>query len=535
MGNEPAIGTYITGDGQSYVVIERGQLGDLRVTGGRILIVPGYFAAPTDRSIDVSLDGGRLVISQDETYSDPAGGSREIRAWSVLTFDPSTARPGDWDLIIAEMSSSSGGAPAIVESRFWERLLEPGGGSKLAGAFRPRPEFVASLPLRDSPLRSFLSRVDDPHLVEYIDLRRSGGDPARIFELARALNAGSPDNALLRLHAVEQEAANGDTAEARRLWDQWDAAHGATTDTLHRQIAMIVWRHLAAAEFKRDYPDIERYTETFAASSKGADPTTRHKALRDALAIDRLMIASWPLITPEPLDESTLSLLVPDFIETQNQPKHDCAWAMTAENRDEGLSLLAANYRLGQSLNAAGLAISQLAGMSVRTITSEGFAAYILSAAETPEEARAVWDTLQRLHQTPEQEDGSQLMYGETGRLIGLMESPMARSFDEAATRHYVADAKFQTVRVAAAIQAYTIANNAPPAKASDLSQWFPTGLPIDPFTAGATSLILTTTGESSIIRSIGPDRLDDAAAIRYDPTNGTTSAGDIFIEIPRP
>jgi len=33
---------------------------------------------------------------------------------------------------------------------------------------------------------------------------------------------------------------------------------------------------------------------------------------------------------------------------------------------------------------------------------------------------------------------------------------------------------------------------------------------------------------------SIGPDKMDDAAQVAYDPTNGTTSVGDVFVEIPR-
>ncbi|MEN6626783.1 MAG: hypothetical protein ABFD69_11215 [Candidatus Sumerlaeia bacterium] len=52
----------------------------------------------------------------------------------------------------------------------------------------------------------------------------------------------------------------------------------------------------------------------------------------------------------------------------------------------------------------------------------------------------------------------------------------------------------------------------------------------IDPFTAKPLKTIQET--ESTLIYSLGPDLQDQRGAIRYDPTNGTMSAGDIWVKV---
>ena len=51
--------------------------------------------------------------------------------------------------------------------------------------------------------------------------------------------------------------------------------------------------------------------------------------------------------------------------------------------------------------------------------------------------------------------------------------------------------------------------------------------LPTDPFNAEESPELRYVSDE--IVYSIGPDKKDQEAAIKYDPTNGTISQGDIF------
>lgn len=66
---------------------------------------------------------------------------------------------------------------------------------------------------------------------------------------------------------------------------------------------------------------------------------------------------------------------------------------------------------------------------------------------------------------------------------------------------------------------------------ALDLIAGKPTGQ-IDPFQNKPMNVVTETS--ATCIYSIGPDRVDQGAAISYDPSNGTFSAGDIFIRMPK-
>ena len=539
LGSEVAVGTYLTGDGQSYLVVERGRFGALRVAGGRITLSPIWFPAPRESHVDASFSSGRLVISLSEEFGDPSGGD-DFSLSGVFTFESSETRPGDWDLVAAEVSGSEHRALSLFSGRFWGDVAGSSSVgeafSKLGGAFGIRPDFEALLPANKVPVRSFLSRVDDPRAVEFFQLRAGERDPQRALKLIRQLAAEHPNHPLVTLHAIGAEAAEGDPAEGRRRWGIWDAAHGGDDSYLLRNVAWNARRNLGAAEFRRDYPDIKHYAATFAMSAKGVDLATRHKSLRDALAADRLMFEARPMITPNTRMGSA-AFQVPNFLEMQIQVKADRTRAMLAllaGDREDSLTLLAADYRLGQSLNAGGFLINRLIGIAVRGIATKGLEVHVLNAVETPEEARHCWAMLQRLHETPDQEDGSRLLFGELGGLMGVMESPtFMPNFSEMRTRHTVADVMFQNLRVAAAVRAFAVTNGALPSGPGDLAEWFPKGLPMDAFTSHTAPLVLATAHVRPLVYSVGPDGADNSGAFEYDPTNGTISGGDVITRLP--
>jgi len=73
--------------------------------------------------------------------------------------------------------------------------------------------------------------------------------------------------------------------------------------------------------------------------------------------------------------------------------------------------------------------------------------------------------------------------------------------------------------------------------KAKSLKPPFPaqmdaTEFPEDPFAKGQKLRYVSNGNEGALVYSIGPDQKDDHAAIPYDPTNGTSSPGDISIRI---
>lgn len=52
--------------------------------------------------------------------------------------------------------------------------------------------------------------------------------------------------------------------------------------------------------------------------------------------------------------------------------------------------------------------------------------------------------------------------------------------------------------------------------------------LPVDPFLTSASLHLRVHPDGGFVLWSIGPDRIDQSAALLYDPTNGTVSGGDI-------
>jgi hypothetical protein len=64
------------------------------------------------------------------------------------------------------------------------------------------------------------------------------------------------------------------------------------------------------------------------------------------------------------------------------------------------------------------------------------------------------------------------------------------------------------------------------------LARWLPAGIPADPF-AAADPIRFREEGGDLLVWSVGPDKKDDRGAVTYDPTNGSTSAGDVLLRIP--
>lgn len=77
-----------------------------------------------------------------------------------------------------------------------------------------------------------------------------------------------------------------------------------------------------------------------------------------------------------------------------------------------------------------------------------------------------------------------------------------------------------------AALELLKSRNNAYPGTIDDLRTIFKP-IPLDPFTEK--NFRYEKVGDAYRLYSAGPDMRDDFAALKYDPKNGTQSAGDII------
>lgn len=96
----------------------------------------------------------------------------------------------------------------------------------------------------------------------------------------------------------------------------------------------------------------------------------------------------------------------------------------------------------------------------------------------------------------------------------------------EAETRTWVAAGKFDLLALETAKKLYTLEHGKPPATIGAL---VPQYLPQVPRDRLADAAFLKDTPDRYY--SIGPDKVDDHAALSYDPTNGAASAGDLFFD----
>jgi hypothetical protein len=103
--------------------------------------------------------------------------------------------------------------------------------------------------------------------------------------------------------------------------------------------------------------------------------------------------------------------------------------------------------------------------------------------------------------------------------------------FLEVKTRYLTTLARLRQVELETALALAKASGGRYPAKLSELvPSRFPS-LPMDPYSGS--DFMYASDGASYRLYSIGPDSQDDRGAVPYDPTNGTTSAGDIYQWIP--
>ena len=206
----------------------------------------------------------------------------------------------------------------------------------------------------------------------------------------------------------------------------------------------------------------------------------------------------------------------------------------------ESLELLASLYLWGESLNSHGVLIQRMIGMAIRNIATEGLEIYVLNVCETKEEIKEVQNILQRLHNIPGKEKGAFLFEELLPFLYPFMKKVSAASVspfpvnNEAITRHKVADARFQLLRMALAAKYHRAQTGEFPSSHQQILPFFPAESIKDPFTVNDPILIRKESHDELIIYSVGPDKTDDKATFSYDPTNGTVTAGDILITIPK-
>lgn len=231
---------------------------------------------------------------------------------------------------------------------------------------------------------------------------------------------------------------------------------------------------------------------------------------------------------------SILDTAVMNFLDVQVSSKVFVIMAyfkMLQGEREEACSYLLGTYNLGNLLGQADNIISQLIGIAVRAIALKGLEIYGLNCCETTDELKLL---LQKLNDC-----NSNLVDDKRALKLIMADSPFGgddgfifgNHFSDYLIRKKTTDSKLQSLRCAIAAKQYFLNKKSFPANDEDIASLIDRGIPKDPFGTTPIRYIL----QDNVFKtySIGPDEQDDGAAFAYDPTNGTISTGDIFIQVP--
>ena len=99
--------------------------------------------------------------------------------------------------------------------------------------------------------------------------------------------------------------------------------------------------------------------------------------------------------------------------------------------------------------------------------------------------------------------------------------------------RASLADVKFELMKMAAAARYQFLFHESFPISCKDFLFIFPDGLPNDVYGRGEMKYLYRKMEKVFLCYSAGPDKIDHCGTIEYDPSNGTTSLGDIILKIP--
>ena len=480
-------GIYLVEGGTGCVVIVREGPDTCRIE--RIYLDPGLAYQITSVWPKLRIDGALLQ---------PASPTR-MDGWNTA-LAPSRTRRGDWDAVgFAQTLALSALTPP---TSLWEAIERH---------FRNLGQ-TSWLPLAQ-PL-PYLHRLDDKRVVEYFDLQNAEKNPRAAVEKAQALLKAYPDDLHVRVLYLSAAERAGDFEEVRRRIGLWKSEFEKSGNPFLRWHA----RRFAIAG-RNAYEFIEQLL------SPDNDLAGRLGLFPKALEMEGYLAPRLPgLMIPTP----------PKFLERQVALKVCrvvAALGMLEGRREESLRLLASNYRLGQFMTGDTLLIDRLIGVAVKSIAAGGLEMYALNCCESEAEFKQLWemlDVLEKGEKPDEVRAAMPIEYPFDLRQNRWVQPNLA----EAQARADVSHSRFELVRMGTAAKYRLVFLGDFPKAKEQFSPLLPKELPKDPFGDGPMKFL--TTSDSLICYSIGPDKTDDRGAITYDPTNGTLSAGDIFVTVPR-
>lgn len=185
------------------------------------------------------------------------------------------------------------------------------------------------------------------------------------------------------------------------------------------------------------------------------------------------------------------------------------------------------DIRFGTLLMEEPAHIGRLIGMAVVAIANAGMEHVLLSGYNDADELEAAWGRFDALWR-----EGVASDTGESDRIWPHLGLPLGGEPD---VRRRTSRMRVALLREAAAARQHLLATGEFPASAQDVALLEEGGRSPDLFDPANAPVRWTLASPDELrVYTLGPDGTDGGTAVAYDPTNGTRSAGDIWVSVPR-
>lgn len=519
-----AAGLYLERGGLGYLELGRGSFSGLRITRGYGMFRTsngGY----SNQEVFTGFEKGRLVITARETFSvigssgpagpAPASGlfdrllkfigvvipSRSARGQSGIEFyfvlEPSRTTPGDWDLV------------ACAKRDFHEKS--------------PKVD-CGALPLLKTPLPSFLHRAHDPRIADYFSARLANLTDGPLRN-ADALTAAHPDDPYVATLKLDALLGAGDIPGLEKELARFRTLSLKSKDPFLAHIHDTVCRGaLQADQLSQKGQNAYDFIRTL--TSRETSLEQRQAQIANIQNYREFMIPLTGLINEKrPVN----------FLELQTMAKInniEAVFALLQGRLAQAVDWLAANERAGWLLAQDPSGISQLVAIAIRAITLGGMQALALNACHSGADLALLWQAVSAIANREAHEPvtiANPLQIVDLDHGLALLDGNYPSH--EFSVRRKVAETRFAQLQAIVAVRAHQLRTGALPKTATDLAPLL-SALPRDPFSTA--TLHGLPGAEVFTVYSVGPDLKDGGALTEYDPSNGTLSAGDLAVKIPR-
>lgn len=415
---------------------------------------------------------------------------------TALFFTPSQSIRGDWDL--AQIS------PEINDIKDKE----------LIKLMYPMKKIVPSA----------LHRVGDKRVIEYYkQLSASKESGNSNLALAADIWKAAPRDFWARAIYLNALIINGNWEEAEHSNNLWKSDLQNSANPFIRQIPENIEQCLAYHRLSSEGQNAWDYIMEI---SDNTNKESFEKILEKAAACKGCIQKIYPLTIGESAYLNFLSYQV-----NSKTLGIRAVFAMISRDNARALHLLRLTYLLSQFLSGKTVVMNNFIGLAIRSISCNGLQIYLLNACSTPDEIREFYDSLRKLKDADALTPIKLSFYHETPDWDYMPEEVKTPSI-EGEIRWAAVEAKSRLLLMAAAARYHFLKVGKFPKEAAEFAPLMKEGLPLDPFDEQPLKFIADK--EPFTVYSIGPDKKDEKAAVAYDPTNGTISDGDVFIEIPK-